>query len=191
MKHNTTTAPAMKKFPSRRDLWNAHKTIARIVDTLAQALEIANRADNEAKRDDEREAGNLPAWAGSTSVYGDIRTALNRVISDFYGVTLTDLNVNWGGTGSFSRDIFEALNSALVTQQTAAHNANDITAEIEAAFRTLIHDHGSATKALHAVSDAWVTSNWINVSRRADHLFLHSLKARGVEWLVKTFYSLA
>lgn len=77
-----------------------------------------------------------------------------------------------------------------MTHNTTTANANDIAAEIENAFRILIHDHGSATKALHAVSDAWITSNWVNVSRRADHRFLHSLKARGVEWLVKTFYSL-
>ena len=104
-----------KTFPSRRDLWNAHKPISHMVDVLTQAMEIANRADNEAKHDEEREAGNLPDWAGSNSVFGDLRNALNRVMVDFYGITLDELDVNWGGNGSFSRDVFEALNSALVT----------------------------------------------------------------------------
>lgn len=65
------------------------------------------------------------------------------------------------------------------------------TAEIEHAFRILIRDHGSATKALHTLSDAWVTSNWASVSNYADHRLLASLKPLGVKWLIETFYSLA
>ena len=68
---------------------------------------------------------------------------------------------------------------------------NTTTAEIETAFRILIRDHGSATNALTVVSDAWLTNNWASVSDYADHRLLYSLKSRGVEWLVKTFYSLA
>lgn len=63
-------------------------------------------------------------------------------------------------------------------------------AKIDDAMKILIRDHGSATEALHAVAGAWVTSNWASVSDYADHRFLASLKPRGVEWLVKKFYSL-
>lgn len=104
----------MKTYTTRLELHNAWKATRAIIQALANALEIANRSDCSSRHDDENQTGNRPHWASSSSVFGDIQTALDRIITDTFGVTLGELNVNWGAHGSFSKDIFESLATVLV-----------------------------------------------------------------------------
>lgn len=106
---------AKQTFATRRDLFEHSKKIMVMTQSLTQTLEIANRSDSDAKLTEEREAGNMPEWASSTSVFGLTMAALDRVVTDYYGITITELNVNWGGCGSWHRDLFEALAANLIT----------------------------------------------------------------------------
>lgn len=104
----------MKKFKTRRDFHEFTKSTRSIFQAICNALEIANRADNEAKHEYDGEKGNKPEWA--TRIWDPLKKALEVALEDVYEVRLVDLDILWGNNGSFWFDIKEALAEALVEE---------------------------------------------------------------------------
>ena len=106
----------MKKFKTRRELHEYSKATRKIFTAICWAMEIANRSDHtEAKLANDGEGGNEPVW--STTIWVPLKAALNVALRDVYGITVNDLDINWGSNGSFWNDIKEALVKALVEEE--------------------------------------------------------------------------
>ena len=103
----------MKPSKSKAELFAEYTSISALVEPLCIALEVANRSDAAERHENDKETGNLPNWAGSA--FNPVFAVVTSIIKDKFGVSLQhDVQVNWGGNGSFYQDIFEAIVSALV-----------------------------------------------------------------------------